>query len=382
MQMGAPVHTASEDGSSHPYRKWGWERELPANIHLRVGAPSQYMGSVRELPAMWCGSTHAVVHGYIRGAMGPPTECQWKLPYKVYGSSRWCVKMSGGSIQGIGRELPQVGWELPQVGWELPQHIELFSEFKIQNVMAPPRVQQTVATGTQNHPKNSLQGRIKQANSAPQGAANGGYGGPNHSKNPLQGRIKQAESTGECPNKPLTMCAYRNPQGAANGAVGAQNREKNPPCGGQIGAPMPQKPMGAPRKPGQRKLPDSLGWKLPPVWEPHYSSDPLRVVISGGSNHPRTVMGLDEDEDGCREGDGCGYGQEFFGHFMGWISLDFATFSHSVKTRTYLPTTESHPVVDGPSDPGEIAHRSQKLNTSQSTTPTLPQTPPTAKPRP
>ncbi|KAJ7635932.1 hypothetical protein B0H17DRAFT_1149609 [Mycena rosella] len=111
-----------------------WERELPANIHLRVGAPSQYMGSVWELPAM-CGSTHAVVHGYIWGAMGLPPrlagssrQCQWKLPYKVYGSSRWCVKMSGGSIQGIGRELPQVGWELPQ-------HIELFSEFKIQNVM-------------------------------------------------------------------------------------------------------------------------------------------------------------------------------------------------------------------------------------------------------
>ncbi|KAJ7661819.1 hypothetical protein B0H17DRAFT_1144542, partial [Mycena rosella] len=124
--MGAPTHTVNGDGSSRPNHKW--ERELPANIHLRVGAPSQYMGSVRELPAMWCGSTHAVVHGYIGVQWGLPPrlagssrQCQWKLPYKVYGSSRWCVKMSGGSIQGIGWELPQVGWELPQVGWELPQ---------------------------------------------------------------------------------------------------------------------------------------------------------------------------------------------------------------------------------------------------------------------
>ncbi|KAJ7689261.1 hypothetical protein B0H17DRAFT_1135073 [Mycena rosella] len=270
MGMGAPAQTTSGSGSSQPISTLGWE--LPASIWAQCGS-SQPCGV--GAPMQLCMDTSGVQWGLPPRLAGSSRQCQWKLPYKVYGSSRWCVKMSGGSIQGI-------GWELPQVGWELLQHIELFSEFKIQNVMAPPRVQQTVATGTQNHPKDPPQGQIKQADSTGECPNKpptmvqqmGATGAQNHPKNAPQGRIKQAERT---------------PRVQQTGAVGAQNRQKNPPCGGQMGAPMPQKPMGAPRKPGQRKLPDSLGWKLPPVWEPHYSSDPLRVVISGRSNHPMTA---------------------------------------------------------------------------------------------
>ncbi|KAJ7648837.1 hypothetical protein B0H17DRAFT_1147926 [Mycena rosella] len=74
VRMAAPAYTVNGDGSSRPNHKW--EREL----HLRVGAPGQSMGSVQELLAMSCGSTHAVVHGYIQCAMGPPTEVSWELP--------------------------------------------------------------------------------------------------------------------------------------------------------------------------------------------------------------------------------------------------------------------------------------------------------------
>ncbi|KAJ7657121.1 hypothetical protein B0H17DRAFT_1145977 [Mycena rosella] len=123
MGLGAPAQTTSGSGSSQPISTLGWE--LPASIWAQCGS-SQPCGV--GAPMQLCMDTSGVQWGLPPRLAGSSRQCQWKLPYKVYGSSRWCVKMSGGSIQGIGRELPQVGWELPQ-------HIELFSEFKIQNVM-------------------------------------------------------------------------------------------------------------------------------------------------------------------------------------------------------------------------------------------------------